>query len=338
MRLHGADDVRAGAWATRGHARQARVDPRLPHGPDARSYRALATCGCALIGQTRRSPGRQRTLRPARDGDRGEHSADHGVDPEQEDRGRDRRPGARRQGGGGAFMKTAGGGAAAGRVAGPDGNGRSRESAPGAVTAMEAPLGREVGNANEVVESPRDAQGARSAGPRGASPAAGCPDARARLVSSRIATPRIVPCGRHSHGEGSESFRRIIERQGGDPRVVDDYSRLPTAPDQHRVVASDSGTKYCEMHAVRGPRRRRARRRPGDTRGRCRPRRRDHGAAAAWRNGGARRGVIFLGMTPRRTGPRDAVALLDESVTIGSGPCGEEPLVPDEVRLRRIDD
>jgi pyrimidine-nucleoside phosphorylase len=36
-------------------------------------------------------------------------------------------------------------------------------------------------------------------------------------------------------------FRRIIEYQGGDPRTIDDYGRLPSAPDRQTVTASRSG-------------------------------------------------------------------------------------------------
>src|SRR4029078_4206969 len=39
-------------------------------------------------------------------------------------------------------------------------------------------------------------------------------------------------------GEGLERFRRIIEVQGGDPRVVDDYQRLPHVSGRRHVAAS----------------------------------------------------------------------------------------------------
>jgi thymidine phosphorylase len=42
-------------------------------------------------------------------------------------------------------------------------------------------------------------------------------------------------------GAGLERFRRIIEQQGGDPNVVDDYGRLPTAPERHLVEALRPG-------------------------------------------------------------------------------------------------
>ncbi len=42
-------------------------------------------------------------------------------------------------------------------------------------------------------------------------------------------------------GAGLERFRQIIEQQGGDPRVVDDYSRMPAAPERHVVTATADG-------------------------------------------------------------------------------------------------
>jgi pyrimidine-nucleoside phosphorylase len=42
-------------------------------------------------------------------------------------------------------------------------------------------------------------------------------------------------------GSGLERLERIIEHQGGDPRVVTDYSRLPSAPERHLVRAPRSG-------------------------------------------------------------------------------------------------
>src|SRR5213076_2092836 len=42
-------------------------------------------------------------------------------------------------------------------------------------------------------------------------------------------------------GAALDRFRRIIEGQGGDPRVVDDYSRLPHVADRHVVAAPRGG-------------------------------------------------------------------------------------------------
>jgi hypothetical protein len=98
------------------------------------------------------------------------------------------------------------------------------------ITAQNWPLGRAIGNANEVIECLEVMKGrgpvdlielsldlaermllvAGVAGTRA--------DARARC---RLAL---------DSGAALEKFRSIIERQGGDARVVDDYGRLPSAP------------------------------------------------------------------------------------------------------------
>jgi thymidine phosphorylase len=44
-----------------------------------------------------------------------------------------------------------------------------------------------------------------------------------------------------SSGRALGVFTRMIERQGGNPRVVDDYSLLPSAPDRERVAAGRNG-------------------------------------------------------------------------------------------------
>ena len=109
------------------------------------------------------------------------------------------------------------------------------------ITSMDAPLGRAVGNANEVIEcletlkgrGPADVEGlsVRLAGRMLVLAGIGGSDVDAQAQIRRaLAT-----------GAGLETFRRIIENQGGDPRVVDDYSRLPAAPDEYRVTATRSG-------------------------------------------------------------------------------------------------
>jgi pyrimidine-nucleoside phosphorylase len=42
-------------------------------------------------------------------------------------------------------------------------------------------------------------------------------------------------------GAGLERFRQIIEVQGGDAKVVDDYTRLPHVADRHVVAADRAG-------------------------------------------------------------------------------------------------
>jgi pyrimidine-nucleoside phosphorylase len=200
------------------------------------------------------------------------------------------------------------------------------------VTRMNAPLGREVGNANEVLESLETLKGS---GPPDLEELSVMLAARmlvlARVAPDRAAADRAVRQALTS-GAGLEAFRRIIERQGGDPKVVDDYSRLPAAPDQHRVVASGAGT-ICEMHAGMVGRAAVAlgagRATLDDVV--------DHGVGITImmpRGATVSRGEpVFLVRHRGGRGLDEAIALLEEAVRIGSEPCGDEPLVLDEVKF-----
>jgi len=42
-------------------------------------------------------------------------------------------------------------------------------------------------------------------------------------------------------GRALQTLTALIDRQGGDPRVIGDYSRLPTAPDRAVVTAPRAG-------------------------------------------------------------------------------------------------
>jgi pyrimidine-nucleoside phosphorylase len=109
------------------------------------------------------------------------------------------------------------------------------------ITAMHAPLGRAVGNAVEVIECLEVLKGRGPADLLEISV-----DLTARmLVLGGVAATRAEGARKAaqtiSSGAGLERFRRIIECQGGDPHVVDDYTRLPTAAGRHVVKASRSG-------------------------------------------------------------------------------------------------
>ncbi len=142
--------------------------------------------------------------------------------------------------GSGAFMKT------------PEGSRRLAESlvaigrASGVrtealITAMDAPLGRAVGNAIEVAECLDVLKGGGPADLVELSVAL----AARMLVLGGVAGDRRDAERRVrdalASGAGLERFRRIIERQGGDPRIVDDYDRLPSAPARHVVPAPRAG-------------------------------------------------------------------------------------------------
>jgi pyrimidine-nucleoside phosphorylase len=109
------------------------------------------------------------------------------------------------------------------------------------ITAMHAPLGRAVGNALEVIECFEVLKGR---GPQDLIDLSVELTTR-MLVLGKVASDRADGDRRAraaiTSGAGIERFRQIIEAQGGDPRVVDDYERLPHVPDRLVVKAPKSG-------------------------------------------------------------------------------------------------
>ena len=109
------------------------------------------------------------------------------------------------------------------------------------ITDMDVPLGRAVGNALEIVECLDTLKGT---GPAEVTEAVTHLAARMVLLagqesSEAAATHRVGEA--LSSGRALETFAKMIERQGGDPRVVDDYSLLPSAPDREVCRAPRDG-------------------------------------------------------------------------------------------------
>jgi pyrimidine-nucleoside phosphorylase len=109
------------------------------------------------------------------------------------------------------------------------------------ITAMDAPLGRAVGNALEVAES---IQTLRGEGPEDLSDLS--LELAARMVHAAGAAEDISKAEAMvedalSSGRALEKFRELVARQGGDPRVIDDPARLPAAPHTHLITADRYG-------------------------------------------------------------------------------------------------
>ena len=109
------------------------------------------------------------------------------------------------------------------------------------ITRMDRPLGRLIGNALEVIES---VETLRGEGPEDvtilvevlggemlalAGVAPDPEDGRARIARSL------------RDGSALAVFRRLVEAQGGDPRAIDDTSRMPTASERVIVRAERAG-------------------------------------------------------------------------------------------------
>jgi pyrimidine-nucleoside phosphorylase len=105
------------------------------------------------------------------------------------------------------------------------------------LTRMEHPLGRACGNSLEVAECIEVLRGGGPAAVRDLSltlashmaDLAGVADARGKCEAALAS------------GKALEVFRRMIEAQGGDPRVIDAPEALPRAPHVHIVRAERAG-------------------------------------------------------------------------------------------------
>ena len=142
--------------------------------------------------------------------------------------------------GNGAFLKTIEESRALGRAL-VDTSRAAGRKASGRITDMSRPLGRAVGNALEAEESIRVL---RNEGPDRireiclvlgadmlafADPPLAQGVARARLEEA------------FTSGEAARTFERLIEFQGGDPRVVEDPGRLPQPRERIPAVSQTAG-------------------------------------------------------------------------------------------------
>jgi pyrimidine-nucleoside phosphorylase len=109
------------------------------------------------------------------------------------------------------------------------------------LTSMQAPLGRAIGNSIEVIEAIETLKGR---GPADTEQLSVLLTARMLVLGGLAAnldeaTTRVQAS--LASGEGLERFRQIIEAQGGDSRVVDDYALMPAPAHQLPLAASSSG-------------------------------------------------------------------------------------------------
>ncbi len=118
------------------------------------------------------------------------------------------------------------------------------------LTAMDAPLGRVVGNALEVRECLAVLRGA---GPKSLEDLS--VELAARMVllgglaaSLAEATSKVRQA--LSSGAGLQKFREIVVQQGGDPRVVDEPDLLMVAP-QRIILRAERGGHVGSIHAER---------------------------------------------------------------------------------------
>ena len=116
------------------------------------------------------------------------------------------------------------------------------------LTDMSAPLGRAVGNTLEIIECLETLKGT------GPTELTGVIRVLARRMVMLAGVDRDETAAARrvddalSSGRALQVFAKLIERQGGNARIVDDYSLLPSAPDCELLRATRGGF-ITAMHA-----------------------------------------------------------------------------------------
>jgi pyrimidine-nucleoside phosphorylase/thymidine phosphorylase len=116
------------------------------------------------------------------------------------------------------------------------------------ITAMDQPLGRTVGNALEVAECVETLKGRGPADLESLSIELAAWMVHLAGVAASLDSARAKVRAALASGAGLERLRRVIELQGGDPRVCDDPSLLPQAPETV-VVRSDRDGRVARLAA-----------------------------------------------------------------------------------------
>lgn len=110
------------------------------------------------------------------------------------------------------------------------------------LTSMDAPLGNEVGNANEIAESIEVLRGEGPDDVVELTLALGIEMLLVAGIETDRDRARAMLEATRTNGKALEVFTRVVEAQGGDPKVTEDPgSVLPKAPHRAEVNATASG-------------------------------------------------------------------------------------------------
>jgi pyrimidine-nucleoside phosphorylase len=219
--------------------------------PVAEFRRVLEVCGCCMIGQTAEIAPADRKLYALRDVTGTVESPylicasimskklAEGIDALLLDV----------KTGSGAFMKSEKDAAFLAELMVETGE-RMGKNTVALITDMDQPLGNMIGNALEVVECVDILRGAGPADLREL-----CLELAGWMlhlggISKTVAEGKQQSKQLISSGRALERFRQMVELQGGDPRVIDDYKRLPQARLTLEVKSVQAGciaSMQCEQ-------------------------------------------------------------------------------------------
>jgi len=219
--------------------------------PVSKFRRVLETCGCSMIGQTAEIAPADRKLYALRDVTATVESPylicasimskklAEGIDALLLDV----------KTGSGAFMKSEKDAAFLAELMVETGE-RMGKQMVALITDMDQPLGQMIGNALEVIECVEIMQGKGPADLREL-----CLELAGWMLylggaSKSVAEGKKKSVDLISSGAALEKFRQMIELQDGDPRIIDDFKRLPHAQHTLEVKSANAGfiaSMQCEQ-------------------------------------------------------------------------------------------
>jgi pyrimidine-nucleoside phosphorylase len=118
---------------------------------------------------------------------------------------------------------------------------RFKKKAVALITDMNQPLGNAVGHSHEIIESIETLKGK---GPRDLTEISIVLAAHMiHLAGVEKTYPKALAKAKDmvACGKALKEFEKLLESQGGDTRVIDDYSLLPQAPVKTRIVSPRAG-------------------------------------------------------------------------------------------------
>ena len=109
------------------------------------------------------------------------------------------------------------------------------------ITSMDQPLGRSVGNALEIAETIAILSGNGPADSTQLTLVLGAEMLRLAGLATNERDALPVLLDKLASGAALNTFRTMVSLHGGDPRVIDDPKRFPTAPRQTPIIAAHGG-------------------------------------------------------------------------------------------------
>lgn len=118
---------------------------------------------------------------------------------------------------------------------------RFKKKAVALITDMNQPLGNEVGHSNEIIESIETLKGKGPKDLTNLSIALAAHMIHLAGVEKTFEKAHIKAQEILSSGKALDEFRKLLRSQGGDERVIDDYSLLPMASVKTQIRATKAG-------------------------------------------------------------------------------------------------